>query len=107
MIPHSSITESILAAAFEVSNTLGCGFLEKVYERAMLREFQLRNIRAVPQATFPVLYKSHSIGEYQADFLVEDEVIVELKSVPRLAPEHTAQCINYLQASRKIGRAHV
>jgi len=89
----------VLGAVFEVSNTLGAGFLERVYERALLREFEIRNIRAVAQASFAVSYKGQTIGEYFADILVEDVLVVELKCVERLANEHTAQCLNYLRAS--------
>ena len=94
-----SLTEQVLAAIFEVSNTLGPGFLEKVYERALLRELTLRGIRATTQASFKVTYKGRPVGEYFADILVEGVLVVELKSVDRLANEHTAQCLNYLKAS--------
>ena len=94
-----SMTERVLGAVFEVSNTLGAGFLEKVYERALLRELGLRGIRAAAQVPFAVTYKGHSVGEYFADLLVEDVLVVELKCVEHLANEHTAQCLNYLRAS--------
>jgi GxxExxY protein len=94
-----SLTEKVLGAVFEVSNTLGAGFLEKVYERALLKELGIRGIRAVPQASFPVLYKGQCVGEYFADILVEDMLVIELKCVDRLANEHMAQCLNYLRAS--------
>lgn len=87
------------SAVFEVSNTLGAGFLEKIYERALLKELALRGIRATAQASFPVTYKGHHLGEYFADILIEDVLVVELKCVERLANEHTAQCLNYLRAS--------
>ncbi len=99
--PLDSLTERVLAAIFEVSNTLGAGFLEKVYERALLRELALRGISATAQASFAVVYKDQSVGEYFADILVEDVLVVELKCVERLANEHTAQCLNYLRASSK------
>src|ERR1035437_2692667 len=95
----NTLTERVLAAVFEVSNTLGAGFLEKVYERALLTELGLRGIRATAQASFTVTYKGHSVGEYFADILVEDVLVVELKCVERLANEHTAQCLNYLRGS--------
>src|SRR5450432_2288650 len=85
--------------ALEVSNTLGAGFLERVYERALLTELGLRGIRATAQTSFTVTYKGHSVGESFADILVEDVLVVELKCVERLANEHTAQCLNYLRAS--------
>lgn len=94
-----SLTERVLGAVFEVANTLGAGFLEKVYERALAREFSLRGIRSVAQASFPVTYKGQCVGEYFADFLIEDVLVVELKCAERLANEHTAQCLNYLRAS--------
>lgn len=94
-----SLTERVLGAVLEVSNTLGAGFLEKVYERALLRELGLRGIQAIAQASLPVTYKGHYVGEFFADLLVEDVLVVELKCVERLANEHTAQCINYLRAS--------
>ena len=94
-----SLTERVLAAVFEVSNTLGAGFLEKVYERALLRELSLRGISATAQASFAIAYKGQYVGEYFADILVENTLVVELKCVDRLANEHTAQCINYLRAS--------
>ena len=94
-----SLSETVLSAVFEVSNTLGAGFLEKVYQRALLRELSLRGIRATAEASFAVLYKGHSVGEYFADLLVEDVLVVELKCTERLANEHIAQCLNYLRAS--------
>lgn len=98
-----SLTERVLGAVLEVSNTLGAGFLEKVYERALLREFELRGIRATSQASLVVTYKGRYVGEYFADLLVGDALIVELKCVERLGNERTAQCLNYLRASgRKL-----
>ena len=94
-----SLSEKVLSAVFEVSNTLGAGFLEKVYQRALLRELSLRGIRANAEASFAVVYKGYSVGEYFADLLVEDLLVVELKCAERLANEHTAQCLNYLRAS--------
>ena len=78
---------------------LGAGFLEKVYERALVRELALRGVNARAQVSFPVCYKERYVGEYVADLVVEEKVIVELKCVDRLANEHLAQCINYLKAS--------
>ena len=96
---NDPLTERVLGAVFEVSNTLGAGFLEKVYERALLREFVLRGIRAQAQALTAVMYKGHCVGDYCPDFLVEESLVVELKCVDRLANEHTAQCLNYLRAT--------
>jgi GxxExxY protein len=96
-----SLTERVIGAIFEVSNTLGAGFLEKVYERALLKELSICGIKAVSQASFPVIYKGDYVGEYYADILVENRLVVELKCVEHLAVEHTAQCVNYLRASSK------
>ena len=93
------VADKVIGAAYEVANILGPGFLEKVYERALLRELSLRRMRARSQVSFPVAYKEHYIGEYLADLLVEDQLIVELKCVERFSNEHLAQCINYLKAS--------
>ena len=94
-----SLTERVLGAVFEVSNILGAGFLEKVYERALLTELRLRGMGAVGQVSFAVTYKGQVVGQYFADILVEDELVVELKCVERLSNEHMAQCLNYLRAS--------
>jgi GxxExxY protein len=93
------LTERVLGAVFEVANELGCGFLEKVYERALVRELGARGIRAAAQAPMVVAYKGQAVGEYFADVLVEDVLVMELKCVERLGNEHMAQCLNYLKAS--------
>lgn len=93
------LSQSVIGAVYEVSNSLGAGFLEKVYERALLRELALRGIRAEAQVPFHVNYKGECIGSYLADLLVEGALVVELKCVERLANEHVAQCLNYLKAS--------
>ena len=94
-----SLTERVIGAILEVSNKLGSGFLEKVYERALVAELGLRGLRATEQASFSIRYKDQYIGEYYADILVEDVLVVELKCVDRFANEHFAQCLNYLRAS--------
>lgn len=95
----ASLTERILAAVFEVSNTLGAGFLEKVYQRALIQELALRGIPAMAEAPLQVTYKGRPIGEYFVDILVDGVLAIDLKCVERLASQHTAQCINYLRAS--------
>jgi GxxExxY protein len=95
------LTEKVIGAVFQVANTLGAGFLEKVCERALIRELKLGGLKGVSQASFSVIYKGQSIGDYFADLLVEDDLVVELKCVERLSHEHTAQCLNYLRASGK------
>jgi GxxExxY protein len=96
---NDPLTERVLGAVFEVSNTLGAGFLEEVYQRALFQEFALRGIRAELQASIAVMYKRYCVGEYFPDLLVEESLIVELKCVERFANEHTAQCLNYLKAT--------
>ena len=95
----NSLTEAVIGAAFEVSNTLGAGFLEKLYERALVSELTLRGIGVVTQAVYPVAYKGQIIGEYRPDLVIENILIVELKCVDRFAPTHLAQCLSYLHAS--------
>jgi GxxExxY protein len=92
------LSERVLGAVFAVANTLGAGFLEKVYERALLRELELRGIRAVSQVSISVVYKGQCVGDYFADIVVENELIIELKCVERLGKEQMAQCLNYLRA---------
>jgi GxxExxY protein len=93
------LIERVVGAAFEVSNTLGCGFLEKVYERAMTKEIRLRGLRVKTQCSYSVIYKEQLVGEYFADLVVEDKLVVELKCVEQFSNEHLAQCLNYLKAS--------
>src|ERR1700678_642620 len=95
------LSERVIGAIFEVANTLGAGFLEKVYERALVRELDMRGVRAISQASLPVVYKGRCVGEYYVDILVEDRLVVELKCVERLSRDHVAQCMNYLRASGK------
>jgi GxxExxY protein len=98
-LEESPLTQQILAAAFEVSNTLGSGFLEAVYHRALLRELTVSGLAVNSQVPFPVHYKGVQVGDYHADLVVENRILLELKCVDRFAPEHTAQCLNYLKAS--------
>ena len=82
-----------------MSNVLGAGFLEKLYERALIEELRLRGIPVAAQATFPVAYKGKHIGTYAGDLVVDGRLLVEIKCVEQLTNEHPAQCINYLKAS--------
>ncbi len=93
------IIRSVIGAAFEVSNKLGAGFLEKVYERALLIELNERQIKAAPQVPLKVEYKGNEVGSYFADIVVEDRLLIELKCVKEIGKEHMAQCINYLAAT--------
>ena len=95
----NALVERTVGAAYEVANVLGAGFLEKVYERALLKELTLRGLRAASQVRLSVSYKGQCIGEYAADLVVEDRLLVEVKCVEHFSNEHLAQCINYLKAS--------
>ena len=100
----NDITYAINGAVFEVNNILGPGFLEKVYENALLAEFKRRGLKAKNQVPISVSYKGEVVGEYFADLLVEDKVIVELKTVENLDRTHEAQLLNYLKATElKVG----
>jgi GxxExxY protein len=95
----NDITYAINGAVFEVNDILGPGFLEKVYENALLIELKNRGLRAKNQVPIKVTYKGEGVGDYTADLLVEDEVIVELKTVENLDGSHEAQLLNYLKAT--------
>ena len=100
----NELTYTINGAIFEVHNTLGPGFLEKVYENALVIELQVRGYKAKSQEPIKVMYKSKVVGEYFADLVVEDLVIIELKTVDKLEKIHEAQIINYLNATGfKVG----
>jgi GxxExxY protein len=93
------LSYAIVGAAMEVHRILGPGFLEAVYEAALAHELVLRGIRFEQQKRLPVYYKDQLAGEYVADFLIEDQVIVEIKAVSALAQAHEAQAHNYLAAT--------
>ena len=98
------ITREIIGAAFEVYKVLGYGFLEKVYENALLIELQLRALKVESQKPIRISYKGDSVGDYIADILVEEKVIVELKAEKDYNAKHEAQLINYLKATGlKVG----
>ena len=97
--PPAGITEKIIGAAFIVQRELGCGFLEKVYENALVLDLRAPGLRAAPQAPIPVKYKGTAVGVYFPDILVEDKVVVEIKAVDALAPIHSAQILHYLKAT--------
>lgn len=93
------ITEKIIACVYRVSNTLGSGFLEKVYENALAIELRQNSIKAEQQHPIKVCYANQPVGEFFADLLVEGCVIVELKTTRALDDIHSAQCLNYLKAT--------
>lgn len=96
---YKETTDKIISAFYKVYNSLGYGFLEKVYENALIIELKDRGMTAVTQSQIEVYYKGNSIGEYYADIVVEDKIIVEIKAARELAPEHEAQLLNYLKAT--------
>ena len=101
---YEDITSKILASCFEVINELGSGFLESVYEKALIIALKQKGVRATSQAPLAVFFRGENVGEFIADLIVEDKIIVEIKAVKALAPEHQAQLINYLKATHmKVG----
>ena len=101
---HKELTGQIIGAAFEVYNLLGYGFLEKVYENALIKELQIRGLNFKAQYPIKVKYKGEEVGEYFADIFVEGKVIVELKTGEAFNPLHEAQLLNYLKATEiKVG----
>ena len=93
------ITEAVIGCAHRVSNALGAGFLEKVYENALAVELRLNGIGTVQQQRIEVPDKDVIVGDYVADLLVEECVIIEIKAVKVLEDVHIAQCLNYLKAT--------
>ena len=96
---HQDITQKIIKAFYAVYNTLGYGFLEKVYENAMDIEMRKQGLRVITQLPISVYYDEQVVGNYVADMVVEDCVIVELKAACALSKEHEAQLLNYLNAT--------
>ena len=95
----SALTDAIICCFYTVYNSLGYGFLEKVYENALLLELRQRGISAVCQSPIAVYYNNEIVGEYFTDLLIEGTVIVEIKACKNLATEHEAQLLNYLKAT--------
>jgi GxxExxY protein len=97
---HKEITEKIIKAYYKVYNTLGYGFLEKVYENAMAIELRKMGLEVKCQYPITVYYESEIVGEYFADLIVNDIVVIELKASKSLLEEHECQLINYLKATK-------
>jgi GxxExxY protein len=97
----NALTESIIGCAFKALNTLGVGFLEKVYENALVHELRKNGLVAEPQKQIDVVYDGVVVGEFFADVLVNDTVILELKATKDHNDLFTAQCLNYLKATGK------
>ena len=96
---HTETTEAILGCSFEVINELGSGFLESVYRKALVLALRQRGLLVEFEQPVQVLFRGVSVGDFFADLIVESKVIVELKAVRTLLPEHQAQLINYLKAT--------
>jgi len=95
----NDVTDKIIGCVYQVGNTLGCGFLEKVYENALAIELRKAGLEVAQQHDIQVRYGKDIVGEYAADLLVNREIIVELKTMKALDDVHTAQCLNYLKAT--------
>ncbi|ARN57615.1 GxxExxY protein [Sedimentisphaera salicampi] len=98
---HQDLTRKIIACCYTVYNEMGFGFLESVYEKCLLIELEKEGIKAAGQSPIKVYYSGICVGDFWADILVEDEVIVELKSVTTVADAHSVQLVNYLSATGK------
>jgi len=96
---HEDITDKIIKSFYNVYNTLGYGFLEKVYENSMSIELKEMGLKCEKQKPNTVLYKSETVGEYFADLIIEEKVIIELKAAEAIREEHKAQLFNYLKAT--------
>ena len=100
VLVHGELSERVIGAFFETYNELGYGFLESVYEGAFAVQLEQAGLRVRRQAPIHVHFRGHVVGEFRADLLVEELLLVEIKSAVRLHPIHEAQLINYLKATR-------
>ncbi|MFQ5708698.1 MAG: GxxExxY protein [bacterium] len=98
---YKDLTERIIGCAYRVHNKMGFGFLESVYEKCLLIELKRAGLKAEAQRSIQVYYEDEVVGEFVADVIVEDAIILELKSVRRVVKAHEVQLVNYLTATRK------
>ena len=98
---YEKITHKIIGCAYKVFNQLGFGFLESVYKKAMIIELAREHLNVEAEKALKVFYDGHVVGDFYVDLFVEDEVVVELKSVARLAKGHEVQLVNYLNGLKK------
>ncbi len=98
-LAHGRITENIIGSSFEVHKSLGCGFLERVYQKALQVELEKRGFQAVIEHKIKVRYKGVVVGDYEADMLVENCVLIEIKVAPDYRSEDEAQLLNELKAT--------
>ncbi len=96
----NKISETIIGCSYAVGNALGNGFLEKVYENALALEIREKRLAVEQQYPVKVYYKNSIVGEFIADLLIEDKILVELKTIKNIDEIHLAQCLNYLQATK-------
>jgi GxxExxY protein len=96
---EKDLTDKIIGACIEVSNELGAGFLESVYEKALVIALLAKGLKVQAQAALEVRFRGHVVGEFYADILVENRVVIEVKAAKALTAEHEAQLINYLRAT--------
>jgi GxxExxY protein len=99
--PHSGITDRIIKSAIEVHKNLGPGFLENIYENALILELKQKGLKVEDQKLIPIAYKGIFVGEHRVDLLIENEVIVENKTVKEFDDIHQAQLLSYLKATGK------
>jgi GxxExxY protein len=95
---HDPLTEVVIGLVFKVANTLGSGFLEKVYENALAIELQGAGLVFEQQVSITMTYQHHVVGSYMADLVIEGKLLIELKACRAQEDAHTAQCLNYLKA---------
>lgn len=98
---HKELTEKVIGCAYGVFNKMGFGFLESVYEKCLLVELKKAGIQAESQFPITVYYDDEIVGDFFADILVEDKILLELKSVRRVIKAHEVQLVNYLVATKK------
>ncbi|HUU41127.1 MAG TPA: GxxExxY protein [Desulfatiglandales bacterium] len=98
---YEEITEKVIGCAYRVYNKMGYGFLESVYEKCMLIELRKANLDAEPQKPITVYYDNQIVGEFVADIIINDVIIIELKSVRHIVQAHEVQLVNYLVATGK------
>ena len=98
---HEDITHKIIGCAYKVFNQLGFGFLESVYKKAMLIELEKQGLQAEEEKSLKVYYDNQIVGDFNIDLYVENEIIVELKSVENLSKAHEVQLVNYLNGCKK------
>lgn len=101
MLLYKDITEKIINSAYEVHRLLGNGYLEKVYENSLVKELEYRNVKCKQQVPLEVYYKDYVVGNYIADIIVEDKIILEIKAIAGIEEKHFYQLLNYLKSTKK------